>query len=197
MRVKKRNDYHGLTKETLKKLYIKLGMTDKAIADKYNIDRTAISHMKKRWGIKSRETIGGKGESIAIDALKRRGHTVEDMNAVSMTHGYDIKIDGHLRIEVKTSNVKDDGSYFFSLVNKPGLGTIESDYRFTMGRGQTKKRFDMTCDFMILVGIEAGGNHHFYIIPPSDLKETLQGIRTNPLSVSKYSKYKGNWDIIK
>lgn len=175
--------------------YVNNRMTDLEIAEKYGLTRTAISKMRKRVGVKSKDFTGQRGESLAIDELLSRGFKVENMNKKSMTYPFDLLINDSIRIEVKSATLL-DGYYRYILTESSENGNIESETRIRLNNGRTKKRFDKTCDFILLVGIDPATQNKFFLIPSNKLPESIQTIGIPSSLNSKYAVYNDRWDFL-
>lgn len=188
----------GLTEPALRRLYEDLRKTDLEIAEFFGIDRTSVVHLRKKYGVNSRKTIGEIGEEMVEKELRSRGFLVENMNKVDKLHPFDLLMDKDIRIEVKSSKLYDDDYFVFGLTEKPGNNNVESEHRIKFGSGRTKKVFSKTCDLMIFVGIESNGDCHFFILKPTELNEKLHAVKVslNPFSSSKYNKYREDWNLL-
>ncbi|MED1953789.1 hypothetical protein [Brevibacillus centrosporus] len=175
--------------------YVNKRMTDLEIAEKYGLTRTAISKMRKRVGIKSKDFTGQRGEALAIDELMAHGFKVENMNKKSMTYPFDLLINDSIRVEVKSATLI-DGYHRFILTESSENGNIESENRIKLSNGRTKKRFDKTCDFILLVGIDPETQNKFFLIPSYKLPESIQTIAIPSTLNSKYAEYKDRWDFL-
>lgn len=178
-------------------LYENLGKTDAEIAEILNCHRTAIVHARKQYNIQTRKSIGTIGEEMAEKELRSRGYHVINMNEKDKTYPYDLLVNGTCRVEVKSSAVHKDGSFYFSLTDKPECQKKESDTCIRLKNNRTRKMYRKTCDVMVLVGIEENGDCHFFILYPSEIPDDLQGIRTplNPFADSKYNLCRERWDL--
>jgi len=185
----------GLTKEMLLRLYTNLGKTDKEIAEFFDIDRTTIVHNRKNFGIEARKNSGQLGEELVIGKLKNRGFKVQDMNEKDKTSPYDLKVNGHIRVEVKTSRVKEN-RFSFQMANKKEARCIPSDHRILLPTGRTLKLYHLTCDFVIFVGL-ATEKIHYYVVPSAFIEEGRQTIQFSSTGPHKYQQYESQWKLIK
>jgi hypothetical protein len=186
-----------LTAEALHRLYTEQGRSDREIADFFGIRRDSVSYLRRRFGIPTREYTGGVGELATIQALKERGFDVVDMNEEDKRSPFDLLVNGHVRVEVKTSYMSDDGRFRFQLCEKAECGTVESETRIRLKNGRTRKLFTKTCDYIILVGINRT-EHHYFIVPASAIGNTVQTINV-PLKEqknSKYGAYRDAWHLL-
>lgn len=186
----------GLTESALRRLYTDLGKTDIEIAEFFGVDRTSIVKLRTKNGITTRKTIGEIGEEMVWKELKSRGYLAENMNDVDKLHPFDILVDGWMRVEVKSAS-SHKGRFHFTFTEKESNQNIESEYRFRLKCGRTKKDYNVTCDVMVLVGIEGNGDCHFFINLPSKIPREQHGISApvNPFSPSKYEKWRENWGV--
>lgn len=187
----------GLNEPILRRLYEDLGRTDSEIAEFFGADRTTIVNHRKRYGIKARKSTGEIGEEMVMKELRSRGFSVKNMNKVDKLHPFDLLLNDAVRIEVKSSKLKND-RFSFVFSEKPTNDNIESDTRIRLKSGRTRKLFRKTCDLMILVGIDDVKDCHFFILNPKDIPDQVGTIIVpyNPFSKSKYAKYRENWDLI-
>src|SRR5699024_9453039 len=183
-------------KPILENLYIDLGKSDREIASFLNLDRTAIVHARRKFGIKARKSVGRKGELVAIEALSNLGIKVKDLNEVDRLSEYDLLLNDEIRIEVKSSNINYKGNYHFTLSDSEKNGCVESDTRIRLNNGKTKKIYEKTCDFIVLVGLDKGENHKFWIVPSDELPLDLQAMSISLTGNSKYAKYFNKWELI-
>jgi len=185
----------GLTKEILIRLYTKLGKTDQEIADFLDVDRTTIVHNRKKLGIEARKNSGQIGEALVIRKLARWGFKVQDMNEKDKTSLYDLKLDNHIRIEVKTAKMF-EGRFSFTLSNKKESNCIPSEHRVVTPKGRTVKIYRKTCDFVILVGL-APEKVHYYIVPSSFIEDGTQSICFLEKANHKYKQFENQWKLIR
>lgn len=183
-----------LPKETLLHLYTELEMTDRVIAERYITHRSAVTHLRKEYGIPARMSIGRRGELLALAKFEKLGFDVRDMNQADKLATFDILLDGEIRIEVKTSG-DHDGRGVFSLSDQRTNGNKVSDTRIRLSNGRTKKLYSKTADFFLFVYIERKGTS-FYLIPSDELPETMQ-ILAIPSGGGKYWKYQNKWQLLK
>ncbi|KOP81983.1 hypothetical protein AMS60_05490 [Bacillus sp. FJAT-21945] len=186
----------GLTGPTLRRLYSDLGKTDAEIAEFFGVDRTSIVHLRKRYGVNSRKTVGEIGEEMAMKELRSRGYDTENMNEKDKLHPFDLLVESYFRVEVKSSSLGDDGYFNFVLTEKEANQNIESNHRIRLASGRTKKLFRKTCDLIVMVGIEPIGDCHFFLIPPGNLPDKLGMVRVplSPFARSKYNIYREKWN---
>ncbi|WP_255905684.1 hypothetical protein [Priestia aryabhattai] len=185
----------GLTKEILIRLYTKLGKSDKEIAEFFDLDRTTIVHNRKKLGIETRKNTGQIGETLVFSKLTQRGFKVQDMNKRDKTYLYDLKVNGHIRIEVKTSKMI-ESCFNFSLSNKKEAKCIPSEHRIVTPTGRTAKLYRKTCDFIIFVGL-APTKIHYYIVPSSFIEDGKQSICFSVNSKHKYKQFENQWKLIR
>ncbi len=186
-----------LNQKILDHLYTNMGWSDKDIGIFFGVDRTAVVHLRKKHCIKTRKSIGEIGEEFVIKQLEELGHQVLNLNSKDKTAPYDLLIDGHIRIDVKTSKELNN-RYFFCLTEKEANGNKESENRIRLDNNRTKKLYRKTCDFLILIGMREN-QFDSYIVPSGDLPDKLQGIAVliNAASKSKYNSYKEEWNLLK
>lgn len=185
----------GLTREILSRLYTKLGKTDKEIAEFFDLDRTTIVHNRKKLGIEARKNTGQIGEALVIRKLARWGFKVQDMNKKDKTSLYDLKLNNHIRIEVKTARLS-EGCFRFSLSNKKEANCIPSEHRVLSPTGRTVKIYRKTCDFIILVGLTPE-KIHYYIVPSSVIEDGKTTIGFSPAAKHKFKKFENQWKLIR
>ena len=187
----------GLNEAALRRLYTDLGKTDKEIAYFFGCDRTAVVHMRKRYGITTRKSVGEIGEEMVMKELRSRGYIVEDMNEKDKLSPFDILLDSSVRIEVKTSTLLQNDKYFyFALSEKESNDNVVSETRLKLPSKRTRKRFEVTCDILVLVGLE-NRDCHFFMVDPRKLSSQLCGIKIplDPYSDSKWNKYREQWGV--
>lgn len=66
--IKERNEYKGITKEALEDMYYNQGLTQRQIAEKLHMNRSSVTNLFKKRGIKRKET--KYEESLTYDILK-------------------------------------------------------------------------------------------------------------------------------
>lgn len=186
-----------LNKQILDHLYTKMGWSDKEIGIFFGVSRSAIGYQRKRHCIETRRSTGEIGEGFVIKELKRLGHKVLNLNEKDKTAPYDLLVDKHIRIDVKTAKEL-NGRYYFVLTDSEGVSCIESESRIRLDSKRTKKLFRKTCDFLILVGLR-GKEFDCLIVPSKDLPDSLGTINvpSSFSAASKYNVYRGNWDLLK
>lgn len=186
-----------LNKQILDHLYTKMGWSDKEIGVFFGVDRTSVVHLRKRHCIETRKSTGEIGEEFVIKNLEFLGHKVTNLNKDDKTSSYDLLVDGHVRIDVKTAKEL-NGRYSFTLTDKEDISCIESNHRIRLSNKRTKKLFRKTCDYLVLVGMKEDKFDSF-IVPSMDLPDNLGGIAVpiNPSSKSKYNIYREKWDFLK
>ncbi|MFE8704109.1 hypothetical protein ACFYKX_26430 [Cytobacillus sp. FJAT-54145] len=184
-----------ITRKLLKHLYTKRGLSDSEIASFIGIDRTAICHLRKAYDIKTRKSVGELGEEYVIKKLTALGCEVKNLNEQDKTSLYDLLVNKVLRIEVKTASDL-NGTFNFSLTNKPECNHIESDHRIFLPNGRSKKLYRKTCDYIVCVGIK-GKQVYPFVIPSKDIPDNLQNIRIRPKRSHKYNEYFQKWEYIK
>jgi hypothetical protein len=185
----------GVTKKLLKHLYHKRGFSDLEIANFIGVDRTSIVHLRKVYEIVTRKSVGEIGEQYVAGKLRRNGHIVENMNDKDKTALFDLLVNGLIRIEVKTSN-DINGSFHFTLTNKPECNHVESEHRVFLKNGRSKKLYRKTCEYVVCLGIK-GKRVYPYVIPSNEIPDKLQNIRITPSKDNKYSEYFQKWGQIK
>lgn len=187
----------GLNEAALRRLYTDLGKTDKEIAYFFGCDRTAVVHMRKKYGITSRKSVGEIGEEMVLKELRSRGHIVKDMNEVDKLSPFDILLDGSVRIEVKSSSLREGYYFYFSLSEQEKNNNVVSENRIQLKSKRTRKRYEKTCDLMILVGIFEG-DCHFFLLNPEVVKSNSCGIKVplDPFSKSKWNKHREKWEVL-
>ena len=188
----------GISPAGLRRLYCDLQKTDSEIAEFFGVDRTSIVKMRKRHNILTRKTIGEIGEEMVMKELKSRGYRVKNMNEWDKLHPYDIKLEEKIRVEVKTSSLKNNNRFYFTLSEKP-FNNIESDVRIKIPNGRTRKLYRKTCDLIIFVGLEPNGDCHFFMYRSNEIRDDLQSLAAplDPSSRSKMNKHREDWDLVK
>ncbi|MBS4173498.1 hypothetical protein [Bacillus sp. FJAT-49736] len=189
----------GLTEASLRRLYVDLRKTDSEIANFFGTDRTAIVHLRKRYGIHTRKTTGEIGEEMVEKELRSRGYSVKNMNEEDKLHPFDLLLEGNLRIEVKSAVLGKHGYFPFALSEKSANDNIESDIRIRLKNGRTRKLFRKTCDVIVFVGLEPNGDCHFFIYDSNDIKDHSQMLNMplDPFSKSHHNNHREDWDLIK
>lgn len=173
------------------------GLSDSEIAKRFKVDRTAVVHFRKRHNIPPRIYTGEIGEGIVVRELEATGFgfVVVNMNERSKLHPYDLLVNGIVRIDVKSAMAY-QGSWSFSLSQKPETGIIESDRYTRLNNGRLRKRFCSACDFVILCGIE-GDRRTLFIIPSSEIPETQQSIKVYQAGQGKWWDWSNRFDLIR
>lgn len=169
-------------------------MSDNKISEITGLDRTTIVRSRQKYGIKTKETTGKVGEKIVYDTSLELGMEVVDMNDKDMTHEFDFLIN-RKRVEVKTATIYEDGYYRFVLTNSKERGSVEGEKCIRLPNGRTKRRYDLTCDYFVLVGLNESKTD-FFIIPSKNLPINMQTIGVSPKPGGKYLPYKDRWDFL-
>lgn len=184
----------ALLEPTLRRLYIDEKRTDKQISEMFNLDRTYIVHLRKRYGIAHENKLAKVVRGIESH-LKQLGFDVENLYEHNRISDIDLLISGNIRIDVMRGTLY-EGKFYCSLTSKEGNRHIESETRFQLKNGRFRKRYDLTCDYLICCGVDGNGTH-YWVIPSCDIPETLQSICLNPNSpTSKYAVYEEAWHLI-
>lgn len=186
----------AISSEDLYQEYVVNNLTDAKIAEKYKVDRTYISKLRKQVGIETRLNTGLIGENSVENKLNELGVVFMNMNTLSMTYEYDFLINNRLKIEVKSAKVMPDGIFRFTLSEKPENNNIVSDTRIRLKNGRTRKRFERTCDFVILVCLEEDNEANCYVIPSNEINTKQQTISISSSLNGKYAIYKDRWDFL-
>lgn len=184
-----------LTKALLEKLYIDLEKSDNEIASFLGLDRTTIVRARERFGIKTRLSVGRKGEMIALRELDKLGFRVLDMNKIDRLSEFDILVNDFLRIEVKSAS-EHKGRFYYVLAEKPEAGHVISDKRIRLSNGRTRKLYSKTCDFILLVGLSKDKSPSFWVIPSKDIPDDLQTLSVSISKRGKYAKYFNRFDLL-
>lgn len=179
---------------TIRYLSNELNISDKKIAELFKITRSSVCHYRRYHNIKKPETVGRYGELLAIEQLNKLGYSTLDMNVRDKTALFDILVDGQIRIEVKTSTKNSSGSYKFTLTNKEECKHIESEIRTRYKSGRTKKRYDLTADYFLLVGLDK--KVEFWIIPTNVIDLKTQTISISE-STKKYESFENNFNTLR
>mgnify|MGYP001180860821 FL=1 len=179
----------------LKRLYVDLEKSDNEIASFLGLDRTTIVHARKRFGIKTRLSVGRKGEMVALRKLEKLGFHVLDMNKIDKLSEFDILVNDNLKIEVKSAS-EHKGRFSYVLTEKPEDGLVVSDKRIRLPNGRTRKLYSKTCDFLLLVGFPKDKEPLFWIIPSKDIPDDLQGISISTPEKGKYAQYLNRFDLL-
>lgn len=189
----------GISSAGLRRLYSDLRKTDSEIAEFFGVDRTTIVHMRNKYNIQTRKTIGEIGEEMVMKELKSRGYLVRNMNEWDKLHPFDIKLEDRIRVEVKTSSLSPNNRFYFALSEKPTNDNAESDVRIKLPNGRTRKLYRKTCDLMIFVGLESNGDCHFFIYKPDEIDDHVQTISVtlDPFSKCGMNKHREDWDLVK
>lgn len=182
-----------LTKEVLLHLFTELELTDKEIGKRYGTDRTSITHLRKDYGIPNKMTVGRAGELYAIRRLQEIGLDALDMNIANRLAPFDILLDGHLRVEVKTSSMnKKKSTYNFSLSECASNGYKVGTNRIRLKSGRTRKLYSKSCDVLLLV---CWDNKNVYLIPSGDIPDHQTNVKISACT-KRYAKYKDNWEVL-
>lgn len=186
-----------ITKDKLFELYKINKLTDKEIAKMYNVDRTYIVHLRKRYNIESNNSLMMKSLKAVISQLELQGVKVKNLKEKDKTSTYDLLINDKIKIEVMSSSkLMNDGCFTFSLTCKEELNILESNDRVRLNNKRFRKLFRKTCDFIVFCGFHEE-NVVFWVIPSNELKDDLQVLSLRPYSkTSKYNKYLDAWDLI-
>jgi len=139
--------------------------TDSQIAKDEKVSRTAICHRRRYHKIPNRIMTGRIGELKAIQLFKGFGFDVIDMNLVDKTASYDLLIDGHIRIDVKSASLSSDKKYNFQLTNK-----LSDGCKHRRLSTRTKKDYEKSCDFILFVCID---DDNYYLQESAELNESI------------------------
>lgn len=186
-----------ITKDKLFELYKINKLTDKEIAKMYNVDRTYIVHLRKRYNIESNNSLMMKSLKAVMAQLECQGVEVKNLKEKDKTSTYDLLINDKIKIEVMASSkLMNDGRFTFSLTCKEELNITESNDRVRLNNKRFRKLFRKTCDFIVFCGFHEE-NAVFWIIPSNELKDDLQVLSLRPYSkTSKYNIYLNAWGLI-
>lgn len=184
-----------LTKSLLKRLYVDLEKSDNEIASFLGLDRTTIVRARERFGIKTRLSVGRKGEMVALRKLEKLGFHALDMNKIDKLSEFDILVNDNLRIEVKSA-CEYKGRFYYVLSEKPEAGHVVSDKRIRLSNGRTRKLYSKTCDFLLLVGFPKDKEPLFWIIPSKDIPDDLQALSISTSKKGKYAQYFNRFDLL-
>ena len=172
-----------------------LEKSDNEIASFLGLDRTTIVRARERFGIKTRLSVGRKGEMVALRKLEKLGFHALDMNKIDKLSDFDILVNDNLKIEVKSAS-EHRGRFGFTLSEKPETGCVVSDNRIRLPNGRTRKLFSKTCDFLLLVGFPKDKDPLFWIIPSKDIPDDLQTLTTSTSKNGKYAQYFNRFDLL-
>lgn len=184
-----------LTKALLEKLYIDLEKSDNEIASILGLDRRTITRARERFGIKTRLSVGRKGEMAALRKLENLGFNALDMNKIDKLSEFDILVDDNLKIEVKSAS-EHKGKFKYVLSEKSEAGHVVSDKRIRLSNGRTRKLYSKTCDFLLLVGFPKDKEPLFWIIPSKDIPDDLQTLSISISKKGKYAQYFNRFDLL-
>lgn len=189
-------DMATITEEILIELYSKRGLTDKKIADIYNVDRTSVAHLRKKYNIPSNINIELSIEKV-IYKLAEFGFDIDNQNEIDKTSHFDLLLDQSIKIEVMSAGAIFDNTFRFPLTSKKENGHVESSNRIKLSNNRSRKLYRNTCDYIVCYGFYNNCDL-YWIIPSNDINDTLQTISL-PIdsSNSKYNRYKNAWDLIK
>lgn len=139
--------------------------TDSQIAKDEKVSRTAICHRRRYHKIPNRITTGRIGELKAIQLFKGFSFDVIDMNLIDKTASYDLLIDGHIRIDVKSASLSSDKKYNFQLTNK-----LSDGCKHRRLSTRTKKDYEKSCDFILFVCLD---DDNYYLQESAELNESI------------------------
>lgn len=176
--------------------YVLKGESDRELAERYDVERTIVSKYRKKHGINTRLMTGEIGERLVLMELQRLGFSAVDMNlAESKTHGFDILVNGSIKVEVKTARALSKGSWRFALTCASNKYTKQSKNSIRLPNGRRKKLFMKTCDVVILCGI-SNKSVMFFVIPPLEIPFFLNTITVSNKGSGKWGLWKDRWDLI-
>lgn len=171
------------------------GLSDREIAKRFEVSRTAVVHFRKNHKIRTKIYTGEIGEGIVANELQKAGFVVVNMNKRSKIHPYDLLVHGHIRIDVKTARLS-SGRWYFTLSQKPETGVVESSHYIKLNNRRLRKRFDKVCDFIILCGIQ-DDNYNLFVVPAEKIPERQQTISIDPSGNGKWWDWHNRFDLIK
>lgn len=131
---------------------------------------------------------GLKGEELVAEKLRKMGLKVE---LTEPTAEFDLLVDGNVRVEVKSSVIKNDttGSYFKFQLSQPVSRKVK--YRRTQGN-RVIKNYKKCCDLVVLVGVDTDSTTYFVLPSGSQIIKGKKGVRYNTSSKkSQLNRYVG------
>lgn len=190
----------AMVREYLQNIYLELG-SDEKIGSLFGVNSKLIGNLRKALGIKTIISGTGRiGELFVVAELKRYFDNVIDKNTTDIHSIYDIDADG-LRIEVKTSSIKQDNRWGpdrelweFNLRKSWRNRAKESETQKEIKPGVFRKLYRETCDIVVLVGInEIGKVGSYFVISSESISDSLQtiSIPVKP-GTSIYDRYRTN-----
>lgn len=187
-----------ITKEELTNLYKHKKMTDSEISKLFNVDRTNVVHLRKKYNIESNNDLSRKSVEIVKKILQDKGFKVINMNREDATHPFDLLINDNIRVEVMSSTICRDSIYRFTFAYQEKLNYIESEHRIKLSNNRLKKLYRKTCDFLILCGFnDNNDNIDFWVMPSGTIKDKMQTLSLIPFSKrSKYRNFERNWGVL-
>lgn len=187
-----------VSKEKLTKLYLVEGLSDREIATMYEVDRTSIVHLRKKYQIKTRKQFLFNTADVVAKKLNSMGYKAAKVKGLNNIKNYSLLVNEAVKIEVFGSQKKskDDNLFRFPLTYSPRTNLAVSESIVKLPNGRFKRKHRITCDYIILCGYD-GGVYHYWIIPSNLLPDNIQTITVNPEpSKSKYAKFKDAWDLL-
>ncbi len=150
-------------------------------------------HFRKRYKIPTREFNGEIGEGIVTYELQKEDFVAINMNKLSKIYPFDLLINGTVKVDVKTAS-QCYGKWVFALANSSTESDLETQKFTKLDNGKVRKRFDKTCDFIILCPLNQTS---LFIVPVHEISETLQSITIYPSGRGKWWKWQNRYDLIK
>lgn len=183
-----------ISKESLKEK-INSGQSKEEIRKELGLaSRSSIIQYAKDYNIPLEDNSFRRNEimNYAIDKLKSIGVKVEEVKG----DYYNLLVNDHLKLDVVGSYSKQKNAFHFSLCESKGSQAKSSLYREVLYNKKVKKRYHLTCDIIIFIGVE---NNIFnsWIMPSSAIEKNIQALALFPYSLkSKYKKWEENWELI-
>ncbi|MDD9266060.1 hypothetical protein ACFPES_03340 [Paenibacillus sp. GCM10023248] len=182
-----------LTLDIVRQEYHIKGLSDRQIAEKYGVVRTAVTKFRSYHDIKSRAHSGDAGESLVKSKLENLGFQVDDMNKLQgKTHPYDLLVNKNIRVEVKTAKFLDN-KWTFVLTNKHESGMVESAFNIRLPNGRIKKDLSLSSDIVILCAL-IGQEAMFFVMPSTAIPKDQQTLSVT--ANGKWAIWRDRWELI-
>ena len=185
-----------LSEGKLIELYTIKNMSDQEIADMYSVSRSTITHRRRKFGIRGKETLHEKILPLVVKLLDYRGYGVKNLKNENKLSPIDILLNDTVKVKVMTATKGRDGTFKFILTNPARSFNKVSENRIRLENGRYRPIYNNICDVIIFVGID-NDRWGQWIIPSNIIDESeLQTLSLKAATTNKFFEYYKNWDIL-
>ncbi|GBF73183.1 hypothetical protein PA598K_01468 [Paenibacillus sp. 598K] len=173
--------------------YVVNGLSDRDIASKYGLDRSTVAKRRRSLGIKARGNAYIDGHLSVKNSLGARGYSFRDRREKSGVSRVNFLVERVCRVQVYTSELKDDGSWVFQFSPRSEGDVREGNDYFVKVGDHYYKDHSKTCDVVIFCGLDTTNKH--FIVDSKKLPVELKVLKI-PVEIGKYRKLLERWDVI-